>query len=31
MIVKWFYKYVLEINTKKYYDEKNISVKLGEC
>lgn len=32
MIVKWLYKYILEIKTKKkYYHEKNISVKLGEC
>ena len=30
MIVKWFYKYILKINTRKYYD-KNNSVELGVC
>lgn len=31
MIVKWFYKYILKINTRKYYDKNNISVELGVC
>lgn len=31
MIVKWLYKYILEINTRKYYDANNISVKSSEC